>query len=59
MKSGASFFRIDMMSVIFLDMKYFLLVCLCIYYEKLAVKLHNDGTVFCKEVKLLSVRHNL
>ena len=38
MKSRASFFRIDMMYMIFLDVKYFSLVCLSIYCEKLAVK---------------------
>ena len=38
MKSGAPFFRIDIMYMIYLDVKYFSVVCLSIYYEKLAVK---------------------
>ena len=38
MKSGALFFCIDIMYVIYLIVKYFSLVCLSIYYEKLAVK---------------------
>ena len=38
MKSGAPFSRIDIMYMIYLDMKYFSVVCLSIYYDKLAVK---------------------
>ena len=38
MKSGEPFFRIDMMFMIYLDVKYFSVVCLSIYYEKLVVK---------------------
>ena len=38
MKSGAPFFRIDIMYMIYLDVKYFSVVCLSIYYEKLPVK---------------------
>ena len=38
MKSGAPFFHIDMINTIYLDVTYFLVVCLSIYYEKLAVK---------------------
>ena len=38
MKSGAPFSRIDIMYMIYLDVKYFSVVCLSIYYEKLAVK---------------------
>ena len=37
-KSGVPFFRIDIMYIIYLDMKYFSVVYLSIYYEKLAVK---------------------
>ena len=40
MKSGAPFFRIDIMYMIYLDGKYFSVVCLNIYYEKFPVKLH-------------------
>ena len=38
MKSGAPFFRIDIIYMISLDVKYFSVVCLGIYYEKLPVK---------------------
>ena len=38
MKSGAPLFGIDLMYMIDLDVKYFLVVCLSIYYEKPAVK---------------------
>ena len=38
MKSGAPFFCIDIMYMIYLDLKYFSVVCLSIYYEKLAGK---------------------
>ena len=38
MKSGAPFFRIDVFYIIYLDVKYFSIVCLIIYHEKLAVK---------------------
>ena len=38
MKSGAPFFRIDMIYMIYLDVNYFLVVCLSIYQEKHAVK---------------------
>ena len=37
-KSGAPFFLIDIMYMIYLDVKYFSVVCLSIYYEKLTVK---------------------
>ena len=37
MKSGAPFFRIDIIYMTDLDVKYFTVVCLSIYYEKLAV----------------------
>ena len=36
--SGAPFFGIDIMYMIYLDVKYFSIVCLNIYYEKPAVK---------------------
>ena len=59
-KSDAPFFGIDLMYMIFLDVKYFSVVCLSIYYEKLAVKTALTTTILlCKEVKLWSVRHNL
>ena len=38
MKFGAPFFRIDIMYMIYLDVKYFSVACLSIYREKLAVK---------------------
>ena len=38
MKSGAPLFGIDLMYMIDLDVKYFLVVCLSIYYEKPAAK---------------------
>ena len=38
MKSGAPFFRVDIMHMIYFDVKYFSVVLLSIYYEKLAVK---------------------
>ena len=38
MKSGAPFFHIDIMYMIYLDVKYFSVVSLSIYYKKLAVK---------------------
>ena len=38
MKSGAPLFGIDLMYMIDLDVKYFLVVCLSIFYEKPAVK---------------------
>ena len=52
MKSGAPFFRIDIMYMIYLDVKYFSVVCLSIYYEKLAVKttLTTMGHFFGKKL---------
>ena len=52
MKSGAPFFRIDIMYMIYLDVKYFSVVCLSIYYEKLAVKatLTTMGDFFAKKL---------
>ena len=52
MKSGAAFFRIDIMYMIYLDVKYFSVVCLSIYYEKLAVKttLTTMGHFFVKKL---------
>ena len=38
MKTEAPFFPIDIMYMIYLDMKYFSVVFLIIYYEKFAVK---------------------
>ena len=38
MKSGAPFFGIDIMYMIYLDVNYLSVVCLSIYYEKLTVK---------------------
>ena len=38
MKTEAPFFPIDIMFMIYLDMKYFSVVFLIIYYEKFAVK---------------------
>ena len=37
-KSGTPFFCLDIIYMIYLDVKYFLVVCVSIYYEKLAVK---------------------
>ena len=53
MKYGAPFFRIYIMHMIYFYVKYFSVVCLSIYYEKVA------ETFLRKEVKLLSVQHNL
>ena len=52
MKSGAPFSRIDIMYMIYLDVKYFSVVCLSIYYEKLAVKttLTTMGHFFAKKL---------
>ena len=52
MKSGAPFFRIDIMYMIYLDVKYFSVVCLSIYYEKLAVKTKHTtmGHFFAKKL---------
>ena len=38
MKSGAPFFRTDIMFMIYLDVKCFSVVCLSTYFENLAVK---------------------
>ena len=38
MKSGAPFFCIDIIYMIYLDVKYFSVVCLNIYYKHLAIK---------------------
>ena len=41
-------------------MKYFSVVCPSIFYEKPAVKTAlTTMSLLCKEVKLLSIRHNL
>ena len=52
MKSEEPFSRIDIMHMIYLDVKYFLVVCLSIYYEKLAVKtaLTTMGHFFVKKL---------
>ena len=52
MKSGAPFFRIDMIYMIYLDVNYFLVVCLSIYQEKHAVKttLTTTGHFFAKKL---------
>ena len=52
MKSGAPFFGIDIKYMIYLDVKYFLVVYLSIYYEKLAVKttLTTMGHFFGKKL---------
>ena len=52
MKSVAPFFRIDIMYMIYLDVKYFSVVFLSIYYEKLAVKttLTAIGHFFAKKL---------
>ena len=56
MKSGAPFFRIDIMYIIYLDVKYFSVVCLSIYYEKLAAKttLTTMGHFFAKKLNYCS-----
>ena len=46
MKSGGPFFRIDIMYMIYLEVKYFLVAGFSIYYQKLAVK-----------TKLTAIRH--
>ena len=57
MKSGAPFFRIDMINTIYLDVKYFSVVCLSIYYEKLAVKTKHTtmGHFFAKKLNYCSL----
>ena len=51
MKSGAPFFKIDIMYMSYLDVKYFT-VSLSIYYEKLVVKttLTTMGHFFAKKL---------
>ena len=51
-KSGAPFFRSDIMYMIYLDVKYFSVVCLCVYYEKPAVKTKHTtmGHFFAKKL---------
>ena len=55
-KSGAPFFRSDIMYMIYLDVKYFSVVCLCVYYEKLAVKTKRTtmGYFFAKKLNYCS-----
>ena len=52
MKSEAPFFRIDIMYIIYPDVKYFSVVCLSIYYEKITVKatLTTMGHFFAKKL---------
>ena len=52
MKSRAPFSPIDIMYMIYLDVMDFLVVCLSIYYEKLAVKttLTTMGQFFTKNL---------
>ena len=52
MKSGAPFFRIDKIYMIYFDVRYFSVVFLSIYYEKLAVKttLTTMGHFFTKKL---------
>ena len=52
MKSGAPFFRIDIICRIYLNVKYFSVVCLRICYDKLAVKtrLTTTGHLFAKKL---------
>ena len=56
MKFGTPFFRTDIMFMIYLDVKYFSIVCLSIYYEKLAVKttLTTMGYFFAKKLNYCS-----
>ena len=60
-KSGVPFFRIDIIYIIYLDVKYFLVVCLSIYHEKRAVKttLTAIRHFFSKKLKFCPSRHNL
>ena len=51
MKSGTPFFHFDVMYMIDLDVKYFSVVCLSIYQEKLAVIMY----MICLDVKYFSV----
>ena len=52
MKSGAPLFGIDTMYMIDLDVKYFSVVCLSIFYEKPAIKtvLATMGYFFAKKL---------
>ena len=54
MKSDAPLFCIDIIHTIYLDVKNFSVVCLCICYEKLAVKttLTRVGHFFAKKLNL-------
>ena len=59
-KSDTPFFGIDIMYMIYLDVRYFSIVCLSIFYKKPVVKTAlTTMSLLYKEVKLLSVRHNL
>ena len=55
-KSRALFFRINIMYMIYLDVKYFSAVCLSIYYEKLTVKttLTTMGRFLAKKLNYCS-----
>ena len=61
MKPGAPFFRIDIIYTIYLDVIYFSVVCLSLYYVKLTVKttLRTIGHFFANKLIFFSVRHNL
>ena len=56
MISGAPFFRIDIICMIFLDVKYFSVVCLSIYCEKHAGKttLTTMGHLFANKLTFCS-----
>ena len=56
MKSGAPFFHIDVMYMIYLHVKYVSVVCRSIYYEKLAAKttLTVIGHFFAKKLNYCS-----
>ena len=58
MKSDAPFFRIDIIFIIYLDVKYFSVVCPSICYEKLNVKtmLRRVGNFFAKKQFEIQVR---
>ena len=55
MKSGAPFFPIDIIYMIYLDVKYFSVVYLSIYYEKFVVKvpLTTMGYFLAKKFKFV------
>ena len=57
-KSGAPFLRIDIIYMIYPDVKYFSLVCLSIYLRNLLYT-YKLGHFFAEKLNFLSLRRNL